>query len=259
MFTVKLLGGAKKSLGKDIMEIDKDELSIFELLDILQQNTHNNQQHLDTKNLLVAINGIDSSALDGYSSIIKKNDIVTIIPIIHGGSNYIVHFSVLNTYVGIIEIKNLKIEPVEFLINLRDDFQHLVIQGIKSNYILNFEHAKKIIMVCLEAKKNNSMLSNKLETDILMRFAGTKQIDKAILKTGINKTKSFVIIAIGKKVTLHKLFRELKLFLKIHPLTKGNSLYLKKEFLITNRQLRSVLSRTPLEDLLAEKAALLFR
>jgi len=38
-----------------------------------------------------------------------------------------------------------------------------------------------------------------------------------------------------------------------------NSTFLKKEFKILKKQLEAVTSNTPLEDLLAEKAAILFR
>ena len=259
MFTVKLLGGAKKSLGTGMLEINEETITISQLLDYLQQRIPKGQQPLDTKNLMVAINGVDSSGLKGFSSVIQTNDVVTIIPIIHGGSKSIIQFSILNKTAGIIEIKKPRIDAAKFLTNLRRSHPSLTIQAISSNYILNAEHAKKLISISLAARENNILLSNKLETDILMRFAGTTQIDQAIQKAGIQQKKSFAIVAIGKKGALDELLLELKSVLHSNPLSKNNSRFLKKEFTITTKQLKSVLSKTPLEDLLAEKAALLFR
>lgn len=259
MFTVKLLGGAKKSLAIDTLEIQEDAITISQLLDFLQQRIPKGQQPLDTNNLMIAINGVDSSALKGFSSVIQTDDVVTIIPIIHGGSKGVIRFSILNRTVGIIEIKKPRIDVAKFLTNLRQNHPDLTIQAISSNYILNAEHVKKVITISLTAKENNIMLSNNIETDILMRFAGTTQIHQAIQKAGIQQKKSFAIVGIGKIAALDELFLELKSVLNPHPLSKNNSSFLKKEFAITTKQLKSVLSKTPLEDLLAEKAALLFR
>lgn len=259
MFTVKLLGGIKKSLAADTISINEDTMTISELIKLLQKRLPKDQESFDTKNLLIAINGVDSSALNGISSIIKTNDVITIIPIIHGGSKRRIQFTISHATAEIIEIKRPKIDSVEFLTKLRQNHPKLAIQGIASNYILNVIHAKKLISITANAKKNNAMLSNKLETDIIMRFAGTTQIEKAIKKAGIYGKKSFIIISIGKRSSLDKLFLELKSMIVSNPLSKNNSNFLKKEFTITTKQLKSVLSKTPLEDLLVEKAALLFR
>ena len=69
---------------------------------------------------------------------------------------------------------------------LRMKFPNLVIQAISSKFLLNKSHIKKIISLSLLAKKHKTMLSKKLETDILLRFAGTTQINYAIEKAGLN-------------------------------------------------------------------------
>ncbi|KAG2475650.1 MAG: Sulfur carrier protein ThiS [Nitrosopumilales archaeon] len=259
MFTVKLLGGAKKSLAADTISINEDTMTVSELIKLLQKRLPKGQESLDTKNLLIAINGVDSSALNGVSSIIKTNDVITIIPIIHGGSKRRIQFTISHTTAEIIKIQRPKIDSVEFLTRLRKNYPKLAIQAIAPNYILNVTHAKKLIAITVTAKENNAILSNKIETDIIMRFAGTTQIEKAIKKVGIYEKKSFIIISIGKRSLLDKLFLELKSMIVSNPLSTNNSNFLKKEFTITTKQLKSVLSKTPLEDLLAEKAALLFR
>ena len=87
MIHVKLVGGAKKSFLTDNISIDNSDISIKELLDLLLDIKPDTAPKLDINNILIAVNGIDSSALNGESTIIKKNDHVSIIPLIHGGNN----------------------------------------------------------------------------------------------------------------------------------------------------------------------------
>ena len=87
MIRVKLVGGAKKSFLTDNISVDDANISIKELLDLLLELKPDTTPELDIHNILVAVNGIDSSAMDGGSTIIQKNDHVSIIPLIHGGNN----------------------------------------------------------------------------------------------------------------------------------------------------------------------------
>src|SRR5574342_12248 len=256
MITVKLLGGAKKALSTDKLGFEKDNSTISELLDYLQTRIPKNTPVLDVKNILVAVNGIDSSTLDGFETKIKDGDIVSIIPVIHGGSQRI-QFKIFNNNVELLEIKHMD-EPIGFLEDLRKKYPDLVIQGIRPSFVLCPNHAKKIITISLAAQKDGIMLSHKIETDILMRFACTKQISDAIQKVGLKK-QDFIVIVIGRKGSLNKLFHELKPILKSNLISTKNSTFLKKEFKISKKQLDAVISTTPLEDLLVEKAAILFR
>lgn len=259
MITVKLLGGAKKSLSADKMEIKKDDLTVAELIESLQKSIPKNMPPLDVKNMLVAINGVDSSALQGFATQLKSGDTVSIIPVIHGGSVRRMWFHIFKTRVELFKIKNNLNDPTKFLEDLRLKYQDLAIQAIDTHYVLNIEHAKKIIIISLAAKKTATMLSNKLETDILMRFACTKQISEAIQKAGLQKRQDFILIAIGKKSSLDKLYTEVGTILKLTQLSNSNPNFLKKEFAISKKQLQATLSHTKLEDLLAERAAVLFR
>ena len=254
MITVKLFGGAKKSFSTDQIIVDQDNLTIQELLDFLTKNKPKNTNELDTKNLLVAVNGADSSAIGGFSAKLKANDIVSIIPIIHGGSR--TQFLLDKKTVEVLVIKKQE-SNIKFLDELRVKFPNVIIQGISSNFILNYNHVKKIVQLSLYAKKNNTLLSKKLETDILMRFAGTNQIIQAIKTVGVKDNENFVIITIGKKLLLDKLYNYLKPFLTILP--KNNQTHLKKQFNISNTHLAVTLSDTKLEDLLTERATVLFR
>jgi len=256
MITVKLVGGAKKSFSTEQLHIDKSDISIQELLNLLLELKPADTPDLDTENILIAINGTDSSAMEGKSTKIKNNDLVSIIPVIHGGSSKKLAFQVLKKQIQIIEIMGQKTVDVKFLDNLRKRYPKIQLQAVSGNFILNNYHFKKILSISLESEKNNILLSNKLETDILMRFALTKQISDAIICAGIKPKINFILIAIGNKKTLNLLYEEL-LPLLVNLFSKNNDLFLKKHFKITKKQLDSVYSKNPLEDILVEKAAIL--
>lgn len=257
MITVRFLGGAKKSFSTDRMDVDRSEISINELFELLASLKPENTPSLDTENVLIAINGVDSSAMEGKKTVIRDNDVVSIIPVIHGGSLKKSVFSMSGTTILVMEIKGQKNIDVAFLDNLRNDFKKLSIQAISSDFILNLSHLKKIINISLISKKNDTLLSNKIETDILMRFAITSQISDAISKTGIKPGKNFILIGFGNKKQLSLLESKLVEYSTLI-FSKDNSKFLKKQFGINNKQLDVILSKTPLEDLLVEKAAVLF-
>jgi len=256
MICVKLVGGAKKSFSTEQLQIDKSNISIQELLDLLIELKPPDTPDLDTENILIAINGTDSSAMEGKSTIVKNNDLVSIIPIIHGGSPKKLTFEILKKQIQIIEIKGQKTTDVKFLDNLRKKYPKIQLQAISNSFIMNNYHLKKILSLSLESEKNNILLSNKLETDILMRFALTRQISDAIMNAGIKPKTNFILIAVGNKKILNLLHKEL-LPLSVNLFSKNNNLFLKKYFKITKKQLDSVYSKNPIEDILVEKAAIL--
>ena len=256
MITVKFVGGAKKSFSTEQLHIDKSDISIQELLDLLLELKPDNTPNLDTENILIAINGADSSAMEGKSTKIKNNDLVSIIPVIHGGSSKKLTFQILKKQIQIIEIRGQKTINVKFLDDLRKKYPKLQLQAVSSKFVMNNYHLKKIISLSLESEKNNILLSKKLETDILMRFALTNQISNAITLVGIQPKTNFILIAVGNKKMLNSLYQEL-LPLSVNLFLKNNDLFLKKYFKITKKLLDSVYSKNPLEDILVEKAAIL--
>lgn len=257
MITVKLLGGARKSFSSDKLEIQNDSITISALLDYLQESIPQNLPHLDPTNILVAVNGVDSSALQGKETLLKNGDVVSIIPLVHGGKSKRVQFNLLNTSVELVRLKTVK-DPITFLESLREKYPHLVIQGIRVPYVLNMKHVKNTIAISLSAKKANTLLSNKIETDILMRFACTRQISDAISKIGVKTNTGSILVLIGRKSLLDKLFQEIEELLENNVFSKDNSKLIKKEFKITQKELDCIISDTPLEDLLAERSATLF-
>ena len=257
MITVKLVGGAKKSFLQDQLVIDASDITILELFDLLLKLKPDNSLDFDIKNILIAINGVDSSAMNGQSTIIKNNDLVSIIPVIHGGSSKKLNFEIAKKQIQVIEIKNQKTIDVKFIDELRKKFPKIQLQAISTTFVLNDSHLKKILSLSLESEKNNLLLSNKLETDILMRFALTTQISAAIDTVGIKSHSNFILIAIGNKKILQLLSDDVSLK-SVSMFQKNNDLFLRKYFKITKKQLDVVHSKTPLEDILVEKAAILF-
>jgi tRNA threonylcarbamoyladenosine modification (KEOPS) complex Cgi121 subunit/molybdopterin converting factor small subunit len=258
MITVKLLGGARKSFSSDKLEIPSDDITIAVLFDHLQKSIPVNLPKLDPDNILVAVNGVDSSALQGKGTLLQNGDIVSIIPLVHGGKSKRVQFDILDTRIELVRLGKTVHDPVGFLDSLREKYPNVVIQGIRAQYVLNVEHAKKTVAISLSAKKADTLLSNKVETDILMRFACTRQISDAISKVGVKSGSDSMLMILGKKQSFEKLYHAIENHLQYDVFSKDNSRLIKKEFGITQKELDCVISKTPLEDLLAERSATLF-
>lgn len=254
MIVIKLLGGAKKSFGKDLIQTDHDNITIAKLLEYLLSTKPANTLDLDTKNILIAVNGADSSALSGHETILHSGDVVSIIPVIHGGARLL--FKIDSKNVELYCVANQKGKNYVFLDDIRKQFPEITLTGISSKNLASVLHAKKIILLSLYAKKHGLLLSKKLETDILLRFAATTQISFAIRMLGIEQRDDFILIAIGKKSTLDNLYHSVKSNLMQINYTQ-NSKHLQKQFKITKKHLDAVDSKFPLEDILAEKAAIL--
>ena len=253
---MKLLGGAKKSFSTDRIVLEKKTDTINELISHLVEMKPKDTLEFDTKNLLIAVNGVDSSALKGYDTKLSDNDEISIIPIIHGGSRRI-QFSIGKSSVEIFDVLFHKDLHRDFLDELRTSHKQLIIQAINPKFLLSAQHAKKILTISLQAKKANTMLSKKIETDILLRFATTTQISEAIMTAGRKMNEDFLVIAIGKKSSLSRLYSELKPFLNQKPLSRNNQPFLKKRFNISKNNLLAVQSNDSLEDIIVEKAAVL--
>jgi len=258
MITIKLLGGAKKSFSSDKLEIESELMTISDLLDHLEKSTPKNLPHLDPNNILVAVNGIDSSALQGKETLLNGGDIISIIPLVHGGRSKRIQFGMMKNIVELVRLKKTTEDPIRFIESLREKYPNLVIQGIVASHVLNVEHVQKTVAISLVAQKAGILLSNKIETDVLMRFACTRQISDAISKVGVKKNADSILIIIGKKSYIEKLFNQIEELLEDNVFSKDNSKLIQKEFGITKKQLDCVISKTPLEDLLAEKSATLF-
>ena len=84
MITLKLLGGVKFATGKNSIVIDKSQSTVKEIIQDLK-NESRDAKILNEKNLMVSINGVDSSVTGGIETVIKTGDVITIVTVIHGG------------------------------------------------------------------------------------------------------------------------------------------------------------------------------
>lgn len=84
MITLKLLGGVKFAMGKTSLLIDKSQSTVKEIIEELK-NQSINTKILNEQNLIITVNGVDSSVTGGKETVIKSGDILTIVTIIHGG------------------------------------------------------------------------------------------------------------------------------------------------------------------------------
>ena len=256
MIIIKLIGGAKKSFNSDELQIDEFDISINKLLELLLKIKPENTSDFDIENILIAINGSDSSSMNGKDTIVHDGDIVSIIPVIHGGSSKKLIFEIEKKQIQILEIHGQKKVDIQFIDNLKKKYPKIKFQAISSNFILNISHLKKILYLSINAEKNNILLSHKLETDLLMRFGLTLQISNAISSAGMQPSTNFILIAIGNKNYFNSLFSELSNSC-VHLFLKNNDLFLKNYFNISKKHIDTVYSKTPLEDILVEKASIL--
>jgi len=107
-------------------------------------------------------------------------------------------FEIEKKQIYIFEIRGQKTADIKFIDDLRKKYPKIKFQAVSTNFILNLSHLKKILSLSINAEKNNILLSNKIETDILMRFAITLQISNAISSAGIKPSVNFILITIGK-------------------------------------------------------------
>jgi len=84
LITLKLLGGVKFAVGKNSLVIDKSQSTVKEIIEELK-NESIEPKILNEKNLMVSINGVDSSVTGGIETVIKSGDVITIVTVIHGG------------------------------------------------------------------------------------------------------------------------------------------------------------------------------
>ena len=256
MILVRLLGGARKSFLTDSISLEYDELALDELVGILQSRKPGGTQDLDTDNTLIAVNGVDSSAMDGLSTTVRSGDTVSIIPVIHGGGGSM--FSIRGIHALVFPVSGGRDLDRGFLDGLRAGHPGTAIQAVSSRFVVSPSHARKILGVSLESKRRGILLSRKLETDLLLRFAATTQISSAIKDLGMRPNEGFVIIAVGTEARLRRLENDLSGLADPRPFPKSSAGHVKRHFGISQRQLGSVRSETQLEDLLQERASVLF-
>ena len=84
MIIVALLGGIRKIAGFSTVNINVTDSSINEILSLLERD-YNLENKIKESEIMIAINGVESSILGGREARISTGDTVTILSVVHGG------------------------------------------------------------------------------------------------------------------------------------------------------------------------------
>jgi tRNA threonylcarbamoyladenosine modification (KEOPS) complex Cgi121 subunit/molybdopterin converting factor small subunit len=191
MITIRLLGGAKKAVGKPTVNIEKASVSVFEILKFLQDISAD-PRPLQPNNLIIAVNGVDSAALLNENTIAKSGDTVTIVTVVHGGTD------MDGNYMSIIGVRNISEDPGKLVDKLRMQNKGVSIQAANARAVYGLNHLLALITITLEAEKRRIMLANKRETEFLLRLACTDQISEAIKRAGLKEDEPGCFIALSQ-------------------------------------------------------------
>lgn len=82
---VIFVGYLKKIFGKDEIQIPNHLTNVSDLIHYLNTVKTDNEITIKRENTLVFVNGIEISALDGVRTKLNEHDIVTLVPVTHGG------------------------------------------------------------------------------------------------------------------------------------------------------------------------------
>lgn len=289
MITVRLLGGAGKAAGAGTIEIDSDRATVGDILGILESRTSG---AYGPSNVLVAVNGADSSAAGGPKAEVRAGDDVAVIPVVHGGekggvepqARALVSIALrgrrpaagdgsagkgaaarggrrgrtLEAYVVRSGRRVGGILPP--LDDLRAEFPSVSMQVVSGRFVLGASHLRRVAAVSAEAERRRTMLARRIETDMLARLAGTSQISEAIRAAGRSGASegTYVVLAVAPAGRLGPLRARLAPLAAPSPqLPASNARFLARRFGIGAARRSAVAGAggRPLEDLLAEGAA----
>lgn len=86
MIKVRALGPLKALLGRGELELGLDEVEIEGLIEEVGRSVKDARRaEITPSSLLIAVNGVEISALKGVKTIVGKGDEVVLIPVVHGG------------------------------------------------------------------------------------------------------------------------------------------------------------------------------
>lgn len=194
MITIRLLGGAKRALGKPSVDLDRPAASVAEILQFLT-SIANDAHLLQPNNLIIAVNGIDSAALQGQQTLAKSGDAVTIVTVVHGGAIHVLD----GLHISITGIRSIVDDPGDLIDRLRVGHHAVSIQAIAADAVYGVGHILEILRMALEAEKRKMTIANRLETELLLRLACTGQISDAIYRAGLKKDRAGCFVAFSQK------------------------------------------------------------
>ncbi len=204
MITLRLLGGARKAVGsKSAVNFDRHQASVLEILKFLQSISAE-PRLLQPNNLIIAVNGVDSAALQGESTVARDGDTVTIVTVVHGGTA--ITTAPDGNQVLIIGIRKVAADAGELVDRLRSDNRSVSIQAANADAVYGTDHVLGVLQITLEAEKRGIMLANRREAELLLRLACTDQISEAIKRAGLKKDAAGCFIAFSQDGTAVRRF-----------------------------------------------------
>lgn len=166
-------------------------------------------------------------------------------------------------YVMLAGIKKPRIDsPEEFIGEIRAVNRKLAVQAVNAKLVAGKEHALEVVRQTLYAKQRGTMLSKKLEIDVLLRLACTNQISRALDELGLRRgTSDVLVIAVGSAASLRSLCRHLArnyiLNSSVLGLDGRKRRMLARHHGVTKREVNACAGGHDLADILAERASLL--
>jgi tRNA threonylcarbamoyladenosine modification (KEOPS) complex Cgi121 subunit/molybdopterin converting factor small subunit len=193
MITIRLLGGAKKAVGKPTVDFDKRSASVAEILQYLA-GISTDADLLQPNNLIVAVNGVDSAALQGQGTMAKSGDTITVVTVVHGGANHALD----GNHVSVIGISEVSEDGGKLVDKLRIRHGSVSIQAVDAGAVYGAGHVLGVLRMTLEAEKRKIMLANKRETELLLRLACTDRISEAMKRAGLKKDAPGCLVAFSE-------------------------------------------------------------
>ena len=89
--------------------------------------------------------------------------------------------------------------------HFRKEFPDIFIQGLNFNIVYNYVHLFEVLKISTLAERRNTMCSNKIELDFLLRIVGTNQISQAIKEGGVKIDNYIVFVILAYKIQIEKI------------------------------------------------------
>lgn len=196
MIAIRLLGGARRALGgRNELHFDKPSGTVAEILMFLQ-NQSLDPRLLVRSNLIIAINGVDSSALQGNEALAKSGDTVTIVTVVHGGSTCLLE----GVHAAVLGIAGTDVtESGELLRMLRKSNPRVAIQVLRADSVFGIEHVVEALRIVMASEQRGTMIANRAETELLLRLACTNQISEAVSLVGFKSGKPACIVGFSEQ------------------------------------------------------------
>ena len=114
-------------------------------------------------------------------------------------------------HVSITGVQRIIQDPGKLVDMLRAQHSNVSIQAVNANSVYGEEHVRGVLRIVLEAEKRKIMLTNRCETELLIRLTGTNQIAEAIRRAGLKKDTAGCLIAFSQdSESIRQLERQIK-------------------------------------------------